>query len=48
MEDKVDSKAELRRWLYELLAELETAEDIEAVRTETAGRRVVIEIQFKA
>ena len=47
MEDKTDSKAELRAWIYQLLAELETAEGVEATKTEGIGGDVVIEIQFK-
>lgn len=47
MENKVDSKEILRAWLYQLLAELETAKGVEATKTETAGRCVEIRIQFK-
>ncbi len=47
MEGIVYSKAILRAWLYQLLAELETAEEVEASRTESAGRCVEIKIQFK-
>ena len=45
--DQANNKAEVRAWLYELLAELERVDDVEGVKTEGAGRTVVIELQFK-
>jgi len=41
------NKAEVRAWLFHLLADLETYDDVEATKTETAGNQVIIEIQFK-
>ncbi len=43
----IEEKAELRAWLYELLAELELVEGVEAVKTEGPGRFVELKIQFK-
>ncbi len=48
MENEVDEKAKLRAWLYQILAELELAESIEATRTKTPGRKVILEIQFQS
>lgn len=47
MAECIDSKAELRAWLYQLLAELELVEEVEASKTEGAGRLVELKIQFK-
>ncbi len=43
----IEEKAELRAWLYQLLAELELVEEVEATKTEGPGRFVEIKIQFK-
>ena len=47
MSESEKHKAQLRRWIYEILAELETAEDVKANKQETPGRKVTLEIQFK-
>ncbi len=45
--EKAENKAEVRAWLYQLLAELEMCDDVEGTRNETAGRQVIIKLQFK-
>ena len=45
--ETADEKSILRAWLYDLLGELELCEGVEATRTESPGRKVVIDIQFK-
>ncbi len=45
--DVTGEKASLRAWLYETLAELERCEGVEATKTESAGRHLIIDIQFK-
>ena len=47
MENKSDSKSTLRAWLYQLLAELEQAESVEATKSMSSGNHVILDIQFK-
>lgn len=47
MSEPANNKAEVRAWLFELLAELERCEDCEGSRSTTAGNKVTIEIQLK-
>jgi hypothetical protein len=47
MSESEKSKAEVRAWLYHLLARLEEVADVEGKQTETAGNKVTIELQFK-
>ena len=48
MEYKCHTKVILRAWLYQLLAELEMAEEVEATKTELVGKHTVLQIQFKS
>lgn len=43
---KSDSKSDLRSWLFELLAELERVENVDATRTVLTGRHIIIDIKF--
>ena len=43
-----EGKAEIRAWLYELLARLEYADDAEGERIENPGGKVVIKVQLKS
>ena len=47
MVDIAIHKSKVRAWLFQLLASLETCEDVEAGKTESAGNKVTIVIQFK-
>ena len=38
---------ELKAMLFELLAELERCEDVEATKTDKGGNHIVLDIQFK-
>lgn len=40
-------KSQLRAWLYDMLSELELANDVEGTRNQSDGNKVTIEIQFK-
>ena len=41
------NKSQVRAWIYQLLADLEYAQDVEAHKNETAGREITIKIQLK-
>lgn len=40
------NKAQLRAWLYQALAELETSDNVEAHKKESAMRKTTLEIEF--
>ena len=46
--DSTDAKSDVKAWLLHLLADVEVCVDVEATRTETAGRCVTIILQFKS
>jgi hypothetical protein len=47
MNEQENNKAEVKIWLYELLAKNEICSDVEGRKTETSGNKVTIELQFK-
>ena len=47
MNESTDNKADVRAWLFKLLAELEIYNDVDGKKVELAGNKVIIEIQFK-
>jgi hypothetical protein len=47
MNEQTDNKADVRAWLFELLAELERCKDCYGEKSETAGRKITIIIQFQ-
>lgn len=46
--ETVDNKAQIRAWLFRMLAELEIFSDAYGEKTELDGNKVIIEIQFKS
>ena len=45
--EKTSNIKDLRAWIYEIMAQLEKAEDVEASKSETFGGKITLEIQIK-
>jgi hypothetical protein len=46
-EQKEMRKAIIRNWLYQMLADLELADDVEGTKDIRSGRHTIIDIQLK-
>ena len=48
MPESANNKADVRAWLYELLAELERCQDCEGTRTKFTGNKITLTIQIQS